>query len=74
MTSRETENAECGNDFEELVRTNSQKIACPNCGSRKIDRKLSVIGAVVSKSTPSCDREACPQGPYCPSGTCNFGN
>ena len=65
---------ECGNDFEELVRTNSQKIACPNCGSRKIDRKLSVIGAVVSKSSPPCDREACPQGPYCPSGTCNFGN
>ncbi len=69
--------AKCGNDFEELVRTKGQRVACPKCGSAKIDRKLSVFGAVISKSSSSCDREACPQAPHCPGrmdGTCNFAN
>ena len=80
MPIHEFKCTECGNDFEELVRTKGQRVACPKCSSRKIDRKLSLIGAVVSKSSPSCDREACPQGPYCPGrtasmgGTCNFAN
>ncbi|NIA22191.1 MAG: zinc ribbon domain-containing protein [Anaerolineaceae bacterium] len=75
MPIHEFKCTKCGNDFEELVRTKGQRIACPKCGSAKIDRKLSVFGAVVSKSSsPSCDREACPQALQCPGGPCNFAN
>ncbi len=37
----------CDKDFEELVRSAeaAASVACPECGSRRIDRKLSVFAA-----------------------------
>ena len=32
---------ECGREFEELVSSSEAKIACPNCGTDKVNRKLS---------------------------------
>ncbi|QCX33257.1 zinc ribbon domain-containing protein [Caloramator sp. E03] len=31
---------ECGNIFEELVRTADEKVACPKCKSNKVEKKL----------------------------------
>ena len=65
---------ECGHEFEELVRNEKQKVACEKCGSRKLERKLSVFAAVVNPtSSNTCAKGmACPQGACCSGGTCNF--
>lgn len=39
----EYECAKCGRLFEELVMSPSQKVACPSCGSVKIDKLISAI-------------------------------
>jgi len=33
----------CGNEFEELVRSSSEKICCPKCDSAKVAKKMSVF-------------------------------
>ena len=40
----------CGRDFEELVRGQNPKVACPHCGSRKC-QKLMSASSFVSKGT-----------------------
>jgi putative FmdB family regulatory protein len=35
--------AKCGCDFEELVRSSSAKIACPQCGCKKVGKLMSVF-------------------------------
>lgn len=66
----------CGHEFEELVRSAGQKIICPECGATKVDRKLSVIGAVVAGGSDgaACERQdACPApGSCCSGGACGL--
>ena len=53
----------CSQKFEQLVRSmsKSQKFKCPNCGSEKTARTLSVfaVGAESSKSSASSDAPIC---------------
>jgi putative FmdB family regulatory protein len=43
--------AQCGHEFEELVRSSTaRKPACPKCGARKTERKLSVFASSVKAS------------------------
>lgn len=34
----------CDEDFEELVRNPKEKIVCPECGCKKVSKKMSVFG------------------------------
>ncbi|HCE41994.1 MAG TPA: transcriptional regulator [Lentisphaeria bacterium] len=67
--------AKCGNEFELLVKSSSEKVGCPKCSNSKIDRKLSVFSASVSagSSKPACGMvESCPSAgkSCCSGGTC----
>lgn len=55
--------AECGEGFEELVRSPEavKKVVCPVCGSKKVKKRLSMVAARVgggssesSYSAPAC--------------------
>jgi len=73
MPIREFHCERCDRDFEELVRTSGEKagVACPSCGNRQVERKISVFaaqtGAGVSRvsSLPAggCGRCGDPAGP-----------
>ena len=43
----------CGRHFEELVMNSSQKIACPNCDSDKVEREFSLFSSSVTGCSPS---------------------
>ena len=60
----------CNHEFEELVRSDRQKVQCPSCGSARIARRPSVFGAVVAgaSSGESCD--SCEQCDSCDEGPC----
>lgn len=57
---------ECKEEFEELV-FGSQEVACPNCGSRSVSKKLSIFGmsgvekpfAGSSSGCTSCSKSTC---------------
>jgi len=49
----------CGKDFEMLVTSSSDPLACPDCKG-KVERKLSVFAASVASN-------ACPSESNCPS-------
>ena len=62
----------CADEFEVLVRGIEQP-ACPTCGSKKIERQLSVPAAHVasrSQSLPVCQADS---GPRCGTGSCRTG-
>jgi putative FmdB family regulatory protein len=51
--------SKCNNDFEELVFSQSEKVSCPECGSKKVERKMSVFafssgGTFRSTGSASC--------------------
>jgi putative FmdB family regulatory protein len=63
----------CGSDFDLLVRSDTT-IACPDCGSRKVDKKLSTFASFVKQAesaVPACHTGAagCDLG-RCGSGLC----
>lgn len=65
----------CGGDFELLVRSDTD-VACPECGSSRIDKKFSVFASHVvqsSTATPACHTGAagCDLG-RCGSGMCGI--
>jgi len=64
----------CGHEFEELVRTQGQKVACPECGGATLERKLSTFAAVVSPSggAACAARETCSAGTCCAGGACRL--
>jgi len=67
---------ECGREFEVLVRNRDEKPECPHCGTKKLDRKLSVIAAPVTNSQPACparEMGACNMGGCCGGGGCGLG-
>lgn len=63
--------AECGLAFEQLVRSmaGKEKIECPSCGSKKVERQLSVFAARDggSASGPACGMSPGSACPHCPS-------
>ena len=50
--------ADCAHEFETLVRS-GESPACPECGSRRLDRQISLIAKPASGS-PSSARDAAP--------------
>ena len=62
---------DCGQSFEELARTmdDPQGLACPHCGSPKVQRQLSVFAARQAEvERLSCGSACCdgPDSPCCP--------
>lgn len=55
---------ECGRKFEELVSGAQTAMVCPDCGSHKTEKLLSVFAASLGSSGKS---DACPR-PGCGSG------
>ena len=70
MPLREYHCAECGHEFEVLEGPSSRTEACEACGSRKVERLLSVFAAHGSSSgdNPCADFKCSPDG--CAAGTC----
>ncbi len=66
---------ECNRESELLVKDLDTKPECPQCGSKRLEKLLSVIGSPVIGSSPrpaesdsgTCGRSQCAQG-------CMFGN
>lgn len=54
---------ECSSDFEELVMSSSKAddVSCPSCGSRRVQRQLSLV-AGLSASSGSSGGAACSTG------------
>lgn len=55
----------CGEPFEKLVRSTEavKDVTCPNCGSRKVKKKLSRFASKVSgSSSASASAAACAPG------------
>ncbi len=59
--------SECGTEFEELVSSGakSKKVACPECGSKSTEKKLSAF--CVGKASSGAGASSCA------TGTCPFG-
>lgn len=49
----------CDNHFETIVLSAREKITCPKCASKKVDKQLSVFSA------PASSRDAAPSGGVC---------
>ena len=69
--------AKCGNEFERLVKSSSEKVNCPECSNSKVERKISVFSASVSadSSKSACGMvESCPSAKKscCSGGTCGM--
>jgi putative FmdB family regulatory protein len=65
---------DCSETFEQLV-TGSRPPACPNCGSKKLEKQLSGFSAKGSStssfSIPPCETGSCPsRGCGCAGGGC----
>jgi putative FmdB family regulatory protein len=66
---------ECNRESELLVKNLDSQPECPECGSKRLDKLLSVIGSPVIGSSPraaepdsgNCGRSQCARG-------CMFGN
>lgn len=51
--------AECRRDFEVLLLSAAEEVACENCGSKRVEKRFSVFG-VGTSSTDDCAMPACP--------------
>lgn len=61
----------CGDDFELLARSDT-RVACPECGSSRVDKKLSVFASHVKQAEsvmPACHTG----GAGCNMGKCGSG-
>lgn len=61
----------------ELLVTGARKPACPNCGSKKLEKQLSTFRATVASartfSPPPCGTGSCPTGGCgCAGGGCSY--
>lgn len=76
MPLYEYECKECHKNVEILVNNMSTKPECPECGSKKLTKLLSVIGSPVIQSgaRPSSSEGGTCGRPQCGSGGCMFGN
>jgi len=57
----------CGAEFEELLKRSDEKVKCPKCGSTRLEKLFSRIGAVRGGSSDT--GSSCPT---CPTGTCGL--
>ena len=79
MPLYEYECKDCSKHVEVLVRRPDAKPDCPECGSKKLTKLLSVIGSPIISSggasarSSSLDSGMCGK-PQCASGGCMFGN
>jgi len=63
----------CGHEFEQLVR-GDEKVACPACDSKQLQKKFSVPAAHTGDNAPSCsvpETGACDPDSCC-GGGCNL--
>ncbi len=44
----------CGKEFEALVMSQDEEVRCPECGSEKVERLLSVFSSSGSQASSSC--------------------
>jgi putative FmdB family regulatory protein len=53
--------SDCGEEFEKLVRSVSavQEICCPRCGSRRVDKAISLFGKGGSTSSAALSDSSC---------------
>jgi putative FmdB family regulatory protein len=65
----------CQHDVEVLVRNSQEKPECPDCGSKKLEKLLSVPAtpSIASGSLPVANQGGCGR-PQCGSGGCMFGD
>ncbi len=63
----------CNATFEELVNSNT-KVACPECNSKKVEKKFSTFSTSDTENgTPPCfDAKACCDLGKCGSGRCGL--
>jgi len=59
----------CGATFEELVKRADEEVKCPKCGSARLEKLFSRLGAVGGGSGSSELNSSCPT---CSTGTCNL--
>ncbi|MEQ1827693.1 MAG: zinc ribbon domain-containing protein [Pirellula sp.] len=78
MPLYEYECKECSKQVEILVPNATTKPTCPECGSKKLNKLLSVVASPVSRgANSSSNRESAAEmcgRPQCASGGCMFGN
>lgn len=55
---------ECTEDFEELVMSAGKidDVACPSCGSRKVQRQLSMVAGLGGSSSGASSAASCVPG------------
>ena len=59
----------CGKAHELLVASSARKVACPDCGSAKMERQFSTFAA--HSAGPKCPAAgSCPSGGACAPGHC----
>ena len=56
--------SECGEEFEKWLRSMSAKqdICCPRCGSRQVNKAVSMFGSSVTGSAGISDSSCAPTG------------
>ncbi len=59
----------CGATFEELVKRADEEIKCPKCGSARLEKLFSRLGAVGGGNGSSELNSSCPT---CSTGTCGL--
>jgi putative FmdB family regulatory protein len=64
---------ECEQHFEELVRSDEQVVACPECGAVKVLKQLSTFAVVGASAKPSFSGPAGGGGGCC-GGSCGCGH
>jgi len=63
---------DCNHDFEALVRSD-ERAECPTCGTKKLEKLLSVPAAhVAGSSSASLPMSAPAPGGFCGRGTCGM--
>ena len=59
----------CETSFEKLLRS-SDKVDCPACGSRRVEKLISIPARPASGTTAGMTCESMPQGGCCGGGMC----
>jgi putative FmdB family regulatory protein len=65
---------ECESHFEELVRSSSQAVTCPECGAANVLKQLSSFAVHGSTSKPAFSGPTGGGGGGCCGGSCGCGH
>ncbi len=55
---------QCGQQYEELVRSSDEKISCPKCGSAETYKLISTFAPKMAGAAPSCATGGCGGGGF----------